>query len=75
MEENNRFVNVVNDPYQAANLAHAVAVLTEWDEFKNYDYKKIFKNMEKPAFLFDGRRILDKFILNEIGFNVYKIGE
>ena len=39
--------------------AHAVVICTEWDEFVTLDYEKIYKNMAKPAFIFDGRKILD----------------
>jgi UDPglucose 6-dehydrogenase len=74
-KDNERFLNVVNDPYQAVNQAHAIAVLTEWDEFKLLDYDKIFKQMLKPAFIFDGRRLLNKSTLEEKGFKVYTIGE
>jgi len=73
-EENRRLVKVVNDPYEACNQAHAVAVLTEWDEFKTYEWQKIYDNMYKPAFVFDGRNILDKKELAEKGFVVYNIG-
>ncbi len=62
------------DPYKAAKGAHAIAVLTEWDLYKNLDYKKIFKGMESPAFIFDGRNILDHERLYEIGFSVFRIG-
>ena len=74
-EENERYLTVVNDPYEAADKAHAIAVLTEWDEFKSYDYARIFKEMLKPAFIFDGRRLLDKTALKDQGFKVYTIGE
>ena len=74
-EENERHLNVINDPYEAADMAHAIAVLTEWDEFKNYDYARIFEIMLKPAFIFDGRLILDKSTLKKQGFKIYKIGE
>jgi UDP-glucose/GDP-mannose dehydrogenase family, UDP binding domain len=50
--------------------AHAIAVLTEWDEFKTLDYAKIYKSMAKPAFVFDGRNIIDSAALREIGFEV-----
>jgi UDPglucose 6-dehydrogenase len=73
--ENRRLVTVVNDPINASKEAHAIAILTEWDEFKNYDWSKIFTNMLKPAFVFDGRRILDKKLLKNIGFKYYRIGE
>ena len=74
-EENERYLKVVKDPYDAADKAHAIAVLTEWDEFKSYDYRRIFEVMFKPAFIFDGRRLLDKTTLKEQGFKVYTIGE
>ncbi|MBL6611640.1 MAG: nucleotide sugar dehydrogenase [Flavobacteriaceae bacterium] len=74
-EENERYLTVVNDPYEATDKAHAIAVLTEWDEFKSYDYDRIFDQMLKPAFIFDGRRLLDKSALKEQGFKVYTIGE
>ncbi|MBU2018035.1 MAG: UDP-glucose 6-dehydrogenase [Bacteroidetes bacterium] len=72
--ENRKLIKVVNDPYEACKDAHAIAVLTEWDEFKTYDWSKIHDNMLKPAFLFDGRAILDMDKLEEIGFQVYTIG-
>ena len=74
-EENELYLNVVSEPYQATKNAHAIAILTEWDEFKDYDYKIIYKNMFKPAFIFDGRRLMDKKTLEEIGFKAYSIGE
>ena len=63
------------DPYKAANKAHAIAILTEWDLYKELDYENIYNEMEKPAFLFDGRNILDHKKLFEIGFNVYPLGK
>ncbi|EIJ37375.1 nucleotide sugar dehydrogenase [Galbibacter orientalis DSM 19592] len=74
-EENRKLVTVVKDPIDASKDAHAIAVLTEWDEFKAYNWETIFKQMLKPAFVFDGRRILDKEKINSIGFNYYRIGE
>lgn len=63
------------DPYEAANGAHAIAVLTEWPQFKELDFEKIHQSMVKPAFIFDGRNLLDHKRLYEIGFNVYPIGK
>jgi UDPglucose 6-dehydrogenase len=63
------------DPYAATRNAHALAVVTEWTEFKNLDYVRIFNQMQKPAFAFDGRNILDCAQLREIGFHVYAIGK
>lgn len=74
-EENRRLLKVVNDPMEAANEAHAIAILTEWDEFKTYDWQSIHQNMLKPAFLFDGRRLMDEEKMNALGFNFYKIGQ
>jgi UDPglucose 6-dehydrogenase len=67
-------VTFCNDPYEAAEGAHAIAVATEWKEFSGYDYRKIFSVMEKPAFIFDGRNILDHEELFRIGFEVYPLG-
>jgi UDPglucose 6-dehydrogenase len=69
--ENNKFLKTKNDPYAAMESAHAIAVLTEWDEFKKYDWQRIYNGMQKPAFIFDGRNILDPDALETIGF-VYK---
>jgi len=73
-EENRRLVTVVNDPYAAAQHAHAVAVLTEWDEFKTYDWQRIKDQMVKPAFVFDGRKLLTETDLAKLGFIYYAIG-
>lgn len=73
--ENKEQVVVVNNPYKACEDAHAVAILTEWDEFTSYNWKKIYDAMLKPAFVFDGRGLLDREELESIGFNVYTIGK
>lgn len=67
-------VSVVNDAYSAANHAHAIAVLTEWDEFKQLDFQRIIQNMNKPAFVFDGRNLLDSKLLQQLGFELHSIG-
>ena len=68
-------INYCTSPYEAAKGAHAIAIMTEWNEFKELDYQRIFDNMEKPAFIFDGRNIVDHQYLYELGFNVYPIGK
>ncbi|CDS94026.1 UDP-glucose 6-dehydrogenase [Sphingobacterium sp. PM2-P1-29] len=73
--ENRRLLTVVNEPHQALKGAHAVAILTEWDEFKRYDWAQIKEGMKKPAFVFDGRKILDRKQLEGFGFQYYAIGE
>ena len=74
-EENRRLLKVVNDPIKATEDAHAIAILTEWDEFKTYDWNNIYEKMLKPAFVFDGRRLLEKDTMKNIGFEYYKIGQ
>src|SRR5690554_2392838 len=74
-EENRRLVKVVQTPYEAMHEAHAVAVLTEWDEFKTYDWQKAYENMKKPAFVFDGRNVLNSAELKELGFIYEGIGK
>lgn len=66
---------VYRTPMDALDKAHAVAVLTEWDEFKTYDWESIYSNMYKPAFVFDGRNILNIEKLATIGFQVKAIGK
>jgi len=73
-EENKQLLQVELDPYEACKNAHAIAILTEWDEFKEYDWQRIYKNMLKPAHIFDGRNILDKKQLEAIGFKVSAVG-
>ncbi|VAI01721.1 unnamed protein product [Triticum turgidum subsp. durum] len=68
-------VSVVWDAYEATKGAHAVCILTEWNQFKELDYQKIFDNMQKPAFIFDGRNVVDAEKLRGIGFIVYSIGK
>jgi len=60
---------------EAVENSHAIAILTEWDEFINYDWISIYKKMYKPAFLFDGRGILNNDKFKEIGFDFYSIGK
>jgi UDPglucose 6-dehydrogenase len=62
------------DPYAAAEGAHAIAVMTEWKLYADLDYQRLLRSMSQPAFIFDGRNILDHRRLFEMGFNVYSIG-
>ena len=72
--DNKKGVEVITDPYEVCKDAHAIAVLTEWDEFKTYDWQKIYNQMQKPAFVFDGRNLLNKKELELIGFVYQAIG-
>jgi UDPglucose 6-dehydrogenase len=67
-------LTVAASAYEAALNAHAIAIVTEWDEFKKLDYAKIFAGMHKPAFLFDGRNIVDLAHLRALGFRAHGIG-
>ena len=73
--ENEKYLEIHNDPYDALKGTHALAVITEWDEFKTYDWQKIYDGMLKPAFIFDGRNILDQAELEAIGFIYKAIGK
>ncbi len=75
LEDLTDYVSYEEDPYKAAEGSHAIAVLTEWDLYKGLDYKRIYDSMEKPAFIFDGRNVLDHKKLFDMGFNVFAIGK
>ncbi|MFV8270542.1 UDP-glucose 6-dehydrogenase [Flavobacterium sp. GT2N3] len=71
---NSDSVSSFDNPYDACHNAHAIAILTEWDEFINYDWQKIYDSMQKPAFVFDGRNLLQASELRAIGFVYQAIG-
>ncbi len=73
--ENKKLLTVHENAYGAVKDAHAIAIITEWDEFKDLDWERIYQDMKKPAFLFDGRNILDHAMLRKIGFKVTAIGK
>lgn len=68
-------VTTCSSALEAVTGAHAIAVMTEWDEFTTMDYHEVYRVMSKPAFIFDGRNILNHSALREIGFEVYAIGK
>ena len=72
---NNPNLVVAKSALEACQGAHAVAVLTEWDEFKTLDFKKVQAGMQKPAFIFDGRNILPHALLRQMGFRIFAIGK
>lgn len=67
-------VKSFDNPYNACEGAHAIAILTEWDEFIHYDWQRIYESMQKPAFIFDGRNLLNKIELQKMGFIYQSIG-
>lgn len=75
LESQLEFVKFTSDPYEAVDGAHAIAIMTEWEEYHMLDFEQIYNKMEKPAFIFDGRNILDHQKLYNIGFNVYPLGK
>ncbi|XP_062443121.1 UDP-glucose 6-dehydrogenase-like isoform X3 [Rhea pennata] len=77
LERGLSLVSIASDPYEACDNAHAIVICTEWDIFKELDYERIYKAMLKPAFIFDGRRILDNLHgrLQQLGFQVETIGK
>ena len=72
--KNKEHIAAATTAYEACQNAHAIAILTEWDEFRSYDWKKIYDSMQKPAFVFDGRNILDADQMKAIGFVYLGIG-
>jgi UDPglucose 6-dehydrogenase len=72
--DDNKKVAISDDPYEAAKDADAILVLTEWDVFKSLDFTRIYETMRKPAFIYDGRNILDIEALRQIGFDAQGIG-
>jgi len=75
IEVDEKQFHLVPTPAEAANGAHAIVVLTEWDEFKTLPYAEFYGSMMKPAFLFDGRNILDHDAIEKIGFEVHALGK
>lgn len=73
-EKNRDCILSFEDPYAACKDSHAIAILTEWDEFAQYDWQRIYDSMQKPAFVFDGRNILNRMALEKIGFRYQAIG-
>ena len=77
LESNNQHsrVNICSNSIETFQNANAILILTEWDEFKQIDFTKAFEVMKKPAWIFDGRNILDHQELKTIGFEVKAIGK
>lgn len=72
--QNQKHIAPATSAYEACENAHAVAILTEWDEFRTYDWQRIYDSMQKPAFVFDGRNVLDADQMKAIGFVYNRIG-
>ena len=73
-KKNREYISVFNNPVDCIHKTNIIAILTEWDEFKNYDWKNLYNKMSKPAFIYDGRNILDKQKIESIGFKYIGLG-
>lgn len=67
-------ISYIEDPYEAVQEANAIAIMTEWEIYKELDYKKIYDSMRKPAYIFDGRNLLDSHHIKSLGFDYVRIG-
>jgi len=63
----------VNSPYEAVEGAAALLIITEWDEFKGLDLKKIKDVMANPIII-DGRNIFEPEDVRSLGFEYYSVG-
>jgi len=66
-------IGITQDGYEALRGADALAVVTEWNEFRTPDFQKIKKLLKKPI-IFDGRNIYNQEELRKMGFTYYGIG-
>ncbi|GIW80182.1 MAG: UDP-glucose 6-dehydrogenase [Gemmatales bacterium] len=62
-----------NHPYEALEGADALAIVTEWQEFRNPDFEEIRRLLRQPT-IFDGRNLYDPKLLASLGFTYYGIG-
>lgn len=74
-EQVRKSITIHSDPYEATAGTHAIVLCTEWDEFVALNYELIYEKMMKPAYIFDGRKILDHERLQKLGFVVQTIGK
>ncbi|KAF8817897.1 putative UDP-glucose 6-dehydrogenase 1 [Cardiosporidium cionae] len=65
---------MMKDAHSAVKGSSAILILTDWEQFVDYDYSEFYKIMRKPAFIFDGRNLLNRHDIWRIGFEVYSIG-
>ena len=66
-------IQYVQGDYEALRGADALAVVTEWSEFRTPDFQKIKRLLKKPV-IFDGRNIYNQDELRKMGFTYYGIG-
>lgn len=66
-------VEILSDQYGALREADALAVLTDWNQFRNPDFNRI-KQLLKTPLIFDGRNLYSSSFLSSQGFNYISIG-
>jgi UDPglucose 6-dehydrogenase len=66
-------ITYCHDPYSLAKGCNCLLLLTEWDEFKKIDFKRIRQLMQQPV-IFDGRNFYSEQDLAKIGFEYHGIG-
>ncbi|OAX43752.1 nucleotide sugar dehydrogenase [Rhizopogon vinicolor AM-OR11-026] len=74
LETIQRQVSICSSALEACRNAEAVVIATEWAEFKTIDWQSVYAGMNKPAFVFDGRLLVNAEELRAIGFKVAVIG-
>jgi UDPglucose 6-dehydrogenase len=75
LHDDDKSVRICTNATEATAGAHALLILTEWDAFRELDFEHIYRSMVKPAWIFDGRGLLDHEMLRRIGFKVFSIGK
>lgn len=73
-DKDNNILDIQDNVYEATKSSHAIIIATEWDIFKDLDYTKIYNEMKKPAYLFDGRNILNLDQIKSLGFKAFGVG-
>ncbi len=63
-----------NSIENAIENADAVVIITNWIEYKNLNWKNLYKKMRKPAWLFDTRSLININDIKNIGINIWQIG-
>lgn len=67
-------MTISSSALEACKNAEAVVIATEWKEFRDINWEAVYASMNKPAFIFDGRLLVDAEKLRKIGFKVKTIG-
>jgi UDPglucose 6-dehydrogenase len=66
-------IEFVSNPYEAADSADALLILTEWEEFSSLDLSRLHSLLNYPIII-DGRNLYDPKLMAEHGFTYYSIG-